>query len=122
MVASMKITEYLPQRRKELSISQAELATRLSNLGQETSPARVGHWETGRNNPPLNEPLFRQALSIALETDVNTMMNKLGYVVTTSEISEDARRAAAIVDSLPDDAKGLAIDYLEVLLKRYVTN
>lgn len=116
----MKITEYLPKRRKELSISQLELAKRLSNLDQETSSARVGHWETGRNHPPLNEPLFRQALAISLETDVNTMMVELGYVITHDEISKDAKRAAEIVDSLPDEVKGLAIDYLEVLLKRYV--
>jgi len=116
----MKITEYLPSRRKELSISQLELAIRLSNLGQETSPARVGHWETGRNQPPLNQPLFRRALAIALETDVNTMMSELGYIVDTDETSDEARRAVEIIETLPMEAKGLAIDYLEVLLKRFV--
>lgn len=116
----MEIKDYLPRRRKELSISQFELASRLSHMGQETSPARVGHWETGRNNPPLNQTLFRQALALALETDVNTMMNQLGYALDTDDIGDDARRAAAIVESLPDSIKPLAIDYLEVLLKRYV--
>jgi len=115
----MKFPEFLKNKRQALGLSQLQLANKLSDLGQETSPARVGHWETGRNKPPIEELPFRRALALVLEMDINDMMNELGYVVSDDDRSTQARRAAEIVDYLPDDAKELALDYLELLQNRY---
>ena len=116
----MEFRDFLKHRRDELGISQAELADRLSERGEEASAARVGHWETGRNKPPLDDPKFRLVIASTLEIDVNEMMMVLGYVVTDENRSQEARRAADIVDRLPDDARELALDYLDVLERRYL--
>lgn len=116
----MKISEFLKSRRGELGISQADLARELTLRGQDVTRATVGHWEAGRNNPPIEDPQFRLALASALELDVNTMMVKLGFLITEAERSHEARRAADIIDQLPSEGKSLALDYLLMLEKRYV--
>lgn len=115
----MKISEFLKARRQELRISQADLATRLTLRGQDTTKASIGHWETDRNQPPLKDPEFRLALASALEIDVNQMMAILGFVVTEDDRSKEARRAADIIDRLPSEARSLALDYLAMLEDRY---
>jgi transcriptional regulator with XRE-family HTH domain len=115
----MEFRDFLKQRRQELDLSQQELADRLSDKGHETSYARVSHWETGRNKPPLENPEFRRALALALEMDVNTMLARLGYVAFDDERSPEARLAADIVDNLPAEGRELALDILRSLEKRY---
>ncbi|MBE7513845.1 MAG: helix-turn-helix transcriptional regulator [Anaerolineales bacterium] len=115
----MDATEFLRDRRKLLGISQDELAARLSNSGQETSHARVSHWETGRNKMPLHDKGFRVALAIALEMDTNELMEALGYVIIEDERSDKARLAANLVDQLPPDVQDVAIDQLTSLYNRF---
>lgn len=116
----MDFSDFLRIERARLNLSQAKIAERLSELGQETSAARVGHWETGRNKPPLDDPNFRRALAITLNLDVNEMMSRLGFVQTDDQRSREARRAADIVDRLPSEAKSLALEYLDMLDRRFV--
>lgn len=115
----MEFRSFLKDRREELGISQAQLADLLSDLGEETSSARVGHWETGRNKPPLEDANFRRVLATAMRMEVNEMMALLGFIITDDERSEEALRAAAIVDNLPQEARELALDYLSLLEKRF---
>lgn len=115
----MEFSEFLRRKRKELNLTQAQIAEELSRRGHETSAARVGHWETKRNKPPLEIPIFREALASVLQMDVNDMMAELGFVVMETDRSPEARLAASIVDHLPPDARQLAIDYLQVLEKRF---
>lgn len=115
----MKIGEFLKQRRRDLQISQDDLATRLTLKGQPTTKASVGHWERGRNNPPVEREEFRRALAASLEIDVNEMMAVLGFVLNESSRSPEAMLAADIMDQLPKDARQLALDYLYVLERRF---
>ncbi len=115
----MEFKAFLKNRRTALKMSQAELADELSLRGQETSSARVGHWETGRNNPPLEDPFFREALASALHMDVNEMMGELGFIVTETNRSQEALLAAQIIDQLPPLARELALDYLKYLEKKF---
>lgn len=115
----MEFKAFLRHRREKLGISQAEVAERLSDHGEETSSARVGHWETGRNKPPLEDLRFRRALALALEMDANSMMTELGYVTSQDAYSSEARLAAEIVDQLPTEGKELALDILRSLEKRF---
>jgi transcriptional regulator with XRE-family HTH domain len=115
----MEFKTFLRQRREKLGITQAEVANRLSDHGEETSSARVGHWETGRNKPPLEDLRFRRSLALALEMDVNSMMAELGYVTADEEYSSEARLAAEIVDQLPTEGRELAIEILRTLEKRF---
>lgn len=109
----MKFKQFLKMRRKELHLSQANVADMLSGMGHETSPARVGHWETGRNQAPLEDAGFRDAIALVLQFDTNEMMSTLGYVVIESERSKEAQIAAMIVDQLSADKKKLALGILE---------
>lgn len=116
----MEFKLFLRQRRLSLGLTQSDIAKGLSQKGHDTSSARVGHWETGRNKPPLEDQRFRSVLASVLQMDINEMMSQLGYVISESERSEEAQIAANILDTLPPDARQLALDYLHVLEKRFV--
>lgn len=115
----MEFREFLRTRREQLGISQAELAERLSERGEEASSARVGHWETGRNKPPLEDLKFRQAIASALEIDVNKMMIQLGFVILDVDRSTEARQAADIIDALPETLRSYALEYLHTFERQY---
>lgn len=116
----MEFRLFLRTRRAELNLSQAALADRLTDLGQDTSPARISHREAGRNKPPLEDPVFRHSLSIALEMTTNDLMAALGYLAMDGELSNEAQHAAYVIDRLPDEARSLALEYLNLLEKRYM--
>lgn len=118
----MEFKLFLKQRRLSLGLTQSDVAEGLTRRGYNTSSGRVGHWETGRNKPPLIDERFRNALAAVLEMDVNEMMTELGYVISETERSQEAQLAATIVDTLPPDARQLALDYLHVLEKRFATS
>lgn len=82
------------------------------------SQARIAHWETGRGNPAWESRALRQALASALELDINEMMASLGFVDADEETSQEARRAAYIIDRLPEPERSIALDFLELLDKK----
>lgn len=114
----MQFNDFLRERRRILGMTQADVADQLTLRGQETSYARVSHWERGRNKPPLEDKAFREALATTLNLEVNEMMAALDYMVLEDARSPDARLAAEIVDHLPEAGKKLAIEYLRTL-ERY---
>lgn len=118
----MEFKVFLRKRREALGLTQQKVADELSAKGYEASPAKVGHWETGRNKPPLNDPTFRRIMASVLQMDINQMMDDLGYIINSEDRSAEAQLAAAIVDDLPPDAQNLALDYLQLLQKRFVPN
>ena len=117
---AMEFKDFLKQRRTELKLSQSDVAEQLSEKGQETGNARISHWETGRNKPPLEDAAFRKALASVLEIDVHTMLEKLGYVVEDDGRTIEAKMAADIVDQLSPEGRQLAIELLRSLEKRFV--
>lgn len=62
-----KIGAFIAQRRKELDMTQKELAGKL-----EITDRAVSKWETGRSMPDLS---LLQPLSHVLEIDVNDLLN-----------------------------------------------
>lgn len=118
---NVQIADFLRARLAELDISQADLARRLTLRGKSTTRATVGHWVAGRNYPPIEDRDFRMALAASLEIDVNELMTRIGFAVVDSDRSKEAMRAADIIDRLPSEAKSLALEYLDMLDRRYVT-
>jgi transcriptional regulator with XRE-family HTH domain len=106
---------WITQRRHDLGISQEELATRLYNKGIDVTRATVSHWEKGRYRPPFDNPAFTEALADALDMDVRTILNRLGYKF--SDGNNPADKAAAIVDAMPPERQKTALILLEQLLK-----
>ncbi len=113
----MDIKDFIRIRRDTLGLSLAALAERLTNAGYKAEKQTVSHWEHGRNQPPMESVHFRRALAWALETDVNSMLENIGYVSSQNNLTPEARRAAEIIDHLPDDKRKLAIGLLETLLE-----
>jgi transcriptional regulator with XRE-family HTH domain len=112
--------DWLRKRRLELDLNQGELAARLATAGFSTVRASISNWENGRHDPPLDDPNFRQAASKALRLSEAEILQMAGYQVTPAIQSEKARRAASIVERLPEDAQDVALDLLKSLEKRYV--
>jgi transcriptional regulator with XRE-family HTH domain len=114
------IAEFLKKRRNELDLSLSDVAKRLSNRGYVVQRQTVGHWETGRNNAPVESLEFRHALAGAFEMDLNDLSRELGFVVSDSERSHDALYLADLADRLPEDGKELLVDYAQLLEQRYL--
>ncbi len=96
--------------------------TRLQLEGQTISRAAISHWETGRYNPPLDSSDFRLALAKALKMDVSELLRSAGYEISRSNYSDAAKRAAAIIEHLPPKGQEMALDYLQMLEKRFASD
>ena len=104
--------KWLKNRREQIGITQDELSTQLELEGFAVTRATISHWETGKAEPDFNNPRFRAALANALKMSIHTMLIAAGYEFR-SQFSDDALRAADIVDHLTEDKKKLALVLLE---------
>jgi transcriptional regulator with XRE-family HTH domain len=109
-------THWITKRREQLRINQDELAARLQLAGFDFTRGSISHWENGRHEPPLQNPEFRKALADALKMSVPSLLVAAGYEITARH-SENAMRAADIVDQMPDDKQELALGILEHILR-----
>lgn len=112
----MDTKTYISQRRKELRLSLADLATLMSQQGYNVERQTISHWEHGRNQPPLHDPIFRQALAIALQVNQNDLAQMVGLIVPNSERSKEAMYGAELIDSMADKDRKKAIKILESLV------
>jgi hypothetical protein len=115
------IADYLRARLIDLDMSYADLAGELSNRGYDVTRSAVQHWVSGKNIPPVEDKRFRVLLASALQLDSNDMMMRFGYYTFESDRSREARRAADMIDLLPDDQKSFALEYLDLMVRRYKT-
>lgn len=107
---------WLKDYRKKLHITQEELSARLQVQGFDVTPGAISHWETGRYKPPLHDERFRDALAGTLRVSPSELLAAAGYE-TEQKYSEAAERAAAIMDQIPEDKRGLALGILEQFLE-----
>lgn len=105
---------WLKALRESKSITQEELAARLQVLGQEFSRTAIANWEANRHAPPLQDARFRAALAQALNVNAKTLLRAAGYEIE-SKHSEAAERAAAIIDTLPEDTQQMVLKIVEQL-------
>jgi transcriptional regulator with XRE-family HTH domain len=108
---------WLKSLRESAFINQDDLAARLQVEGFDVTRASVSHWETGRHEPPLQDPEFRRALSRALRVNVRTILRLAGYEVDEQQHSVLAERVANLVDQLPTDLQELALRLVEQLAR-----
>lgn len=108
---------WLKTKRERVGItSQEDFAARLQLEGITVTRSSISHWENGRFQPPLDNPDFRQALVRILKLSEPEILKLAGFKVEASHHSDEAERAAMIVDQLPPDKRGLAVRLLEQLL------
>lgn len=119
MISSMgSQPNYIYRRRGELELSQEELTARLQTEGFNISRSTLSNWENGKFQPPLHDPEFRKALAKSLRLSVRDLLLVAGYEIDVARHSEEAERAAYIIDQLPPEKKNLAIGILEQFLEK----
>lgn len=107
----------IQKRRKEIHITQEQLAARLATSGFFFTAGSISHWENDRHFPDaFNDLNFRKALAKSLEWDEQEMMLAMGWIVET-EPSKDAMRAAELVDRMTPDKRRMALGILEKILE-----
>ena len=107
---------WIKARRKELRITQDDLASRLQVMGVDISRATVSHWEMGRYQPSYDKPEVTRALARALNLSEPIVLKLAGFEVETKH-SESAERIAKLIDDLPTEKRQLAIRLLEELAR-----
>lgn len=113
---NMRSNNWLRQLREKAGIeTQDDLAARLQLEGFNVGRGAIGHWETGRNTPPLDDPELRTILAKVLRVSEPELLRQAGYPVIRTHRSELAEQAADIVDELSPDKQDLAVRLLEQL-------
>lgn len=107
---------FILRRRKELELSQEELTARLQTEGCNVSRSTLSNWENSKFQPPLHDKTFRSALARALKMSVRELLQSAEYEIVESAHTEEAQRAAYIIDQLPQDKRVIALGILEHLL------
>lgn len=111
-------SNWLKARREELDLKQGELVARLQISGIDVSQSTLSNWETGRYQPPLEDPDFRRELAKALRMSVHSLLIAAGYEVRDESHSEAAARAAFIIDQLEPDQQKIALNILEQFIQK----
>jgi transcriptional regulator with XRE-family HTH domain len=101
----------LKQRREELGLSQEELAKALQLEGLDISRAAISAWESERNRSPLDNIEEFMVLAKVLKIDVSELQK--------GEQSEQARRAASIIEHMSPQGRQLALEQLRALAKYF---
>jgi transcriptional regulator with XRE-family HTH domain len=107
---------WLAKRREELRLSQEDVVSRLQLQGLDIARATLSHWETERYSIPLDDPKLRQVLARILRMSIREMLQAAGYEVDDQPSTPAAKRAAFIMDQLPQDKQQLALGILEQFL------
>lgn len=109
-------TNWLKTLREQNRITQDDLTARLQTEGFDVSRSTIAGWELGKQ-PPLNDPVFRQALSRALRVNIRTILKLAGYEVEQENHSIWAEQAASLIDQLPPEKQELALRLVEQLAR-----
>jgi transcriptional regulator with XRE-family HTH domain len=96
--------KWIRDRREQLRMTIDELVAKLELEGVSYTAGSVGHWESGRRNPPMHDRKFVRALASALKLDVPTVLRLSGFEINAQH-SEIAERLANIADKLPEEDK-----------------
>lgn len=104
-------------RREELRLTLDDVAARLQLEGVSYTAASVGHWETGRRNPPMHDSQFVEALSKVLKVDVSTVLRLSGFPVS-ARYSEMSERIASIAEKLTEPDRRQLLMIAETFLAK----
>ncbi|MBK9745783.1 MAG: helix-turn-helix transcriptional regulator [Chloroflexi bacterium] len=113
---------WLSVRRRELGISQDELAVRLQIAGLDFVRSTISNWERGRANPPLDDPEFRRVLANVLELTLDDLLQRGGYIVKQEEVPEDEVRLVVIYRQLSKQEKQFLLNMAVEILKKEQAN
>lgn len=107
---------WIKTRRRELGLSQEELAERLSSEGYQVSRGTVAHWEQDRYHPPLDDPTLVNALARAFNISVKQILVEVGFDLTDETISKDELILLEVFEAIPPERRTTAINILKQLV------
>ena len=113
----MNFATFFHDRRTQLGLSLADVARDMTLNGYEITKSGVGGWETGIRQPKLSQKECRRALAKTLRMDENQLMNAIGFTIQDDGRSQEALLAASLIDQMPPEKRGVAIQLLEVMVK-----
>jgi HTH-type transcriptional regulator, competence development regulator len=105
--------QVIKKARTDLKLSQREVE---DATGKEVSNAYLSQLESGKITKPSPHILY--ALSTALAVPYETLMERAGYIVPTTERQESGqhgRAATFAVDNLTAEEESALLDYLAYL-------
>lgn len=113
--------QWMQERRKELRLSQEELANRLQAEGWDISRSSVSAWEQGYNNPPVDKEGFLTVLSTVFKMSVPEILAAFGYQTSVEATSPEIIRATELMRKLPSNAQKEALEHIEIVSRRFFT-
>lgn len=95
---------WIQTRRKQLGLSQEDLATRLQLLNIDVGRGAISHWEQGRY-PPRQDAKFVMAMAEALEMTSLSVLLNLGHELPSRGIAELSDYEREIIEALRQNDK-----------------
>lgn len=105
---------WLKELRKRANLTQDDLAAQLQTMGYDYSRSSVNNWEHNKNLPPMDDPKFVRVLARVLKVSIPMLLKSAGFELDAQH-SETAERVAAIIDTMTDEKKQLALRLVETL-------
>jgi transcriptional regulator with XRE-family HTH domain len=109
--------KWLKTLREQAQLTQEDLTARLQVEGVDISRSSLAGWESGRHDPPLQDPEFRRALSRVLRVNVRTILRLAGYEVDEQPHSVLAEKAALIIDQMPEEKQAAVVQLIEQIAR-----
>lgn len=109
------MAHWIQNRRKQIHLSQEQLAAKLQVRGYSASRSTVANWESDRARVPLDDPGFADALADALDMSIVSVLQSAGYNINRYGSSVAASRAAQLIDAMPPSRQTLVLDIIEKL-------
>ncbi len=108
------MVHWLTRRRNELALKQADIARHFQTRGISLDPSAVSHWEHGRAQPPLRDPMFRHVLAEVLQVSVRDLLTLAGYEVDNT-LNEQTLTIAERVSLLTSEQQQVMLSILDML-------
>lgn len=80
--------QFIYNKRRALHLSRADLAERLTVNGYECTESAINHWENGRSNPPIADPVFARTLALSLDVSPSELIEAAGVLDVTPEVTD----------------------------------
>jgi hypothetical protein len=104
---------FVEKRKDELGMSYADVARELTLAGYSVSKQLVHSWVKGTKKPDVRDGKTRTALCSVFRIDEVSLFALFDIHIKTQPSSPEARYAAQLIDSMPDEKRKMAIGILE---------
>ncbi len=113
-----ELAVFLEKRRRMLKLSRADLAERLTQNGYECTEGAINHWEHGRANVPIEDPVFARALAVSLDVPPSELIKASGVLDVSPDLIDNIlARFSPLTLRLLKEASPKEIKKVEALIR-----